>query len=112
MNALKLCLSGTALSMLVSCATWDWESAAAYASSPQYQAYQAQQQQQYYLDQQLAQQQYANNSYRLIQQSTANAYALQAIAAEGQRDAWLARRLNAIENSINRQSRSGYQWYR
>jgi hypothetical protein len=41
MNALKLCLSGTALSILVGCATWDWESAAAYAASPQSQAYSA-----------------------------------------------------------------------
>jgi predicted metal-dependent hydrolase len=38
MNALKLCMLGILLS-LAGCATWDWESAAAYTASPQYQAY-------------------------------------------------------------------------
>ena len=111
MNALKLCMSGILLSMS-GCASWDWDSAAAYTASPQYQAYATQQLQQYSLDQQLANQRYATFNQRLLQMGTDNANAMQRINSEQQREARIMSRLDDIENSINRQSRSGNQWYR
>jgi hypothetical protein len=77
MNALKLCLSGTALSMLVGCASWDWESAAAYSASPQSQVYTANLIQQSSFDQQLRNQQNYQQSQAMLNQYYANIQAQQ-----------------------------------
>jgi hypothetical protein len=47
-----------------------------------------------------------------VEPGNANAYAQQNIMAQTQRDAWLARRLNSIENQIGNLNRPGYHWYR
>jgi hypothetical protein len=100
------------LLLLAGCATWDWEAASAYAAFPQYQAYVSNLIQQQTVNQQLANQQNYENSMAMLNQATANAYAQQNIMAQTQRDAWLARRLNSIENQIGNLNRPGYHWYR
>jgi hypothetical protein len=103
MNALKLCLSGTALSMLVGCATWDWEAASAYAASPQYQAYVSNLIQQQNLNQQLATQQYLAENQAMIQRNLYNWQAQQNLIN-------LNRRLDSIQYEIGNLNRPGYQW--
>ena len=110
MNALKLCLSGTALSMLVGSASWDWESAAAYSASPQSQVYTANLIQQSSFDQQLRNQQNYQQSQAMLNQYYANIQAQQQRSSSTNQ---LQGQLNHIQRSINNQNRStAYNWYR
>ena len=101
MNALKLCLSGTALSMLVGCATWD------YTQTPQQQAYNTALIQQSAYDQQLRNQQAYQNSQALLNQYQANVAAQQQLQQYNQ----LQGQLNHIQRSIKNQNRAAAYAY-
>ena len=105
-----------AASLLSGCATWDWESAAAYSASPQYQAYSANVIQQSAFDQQLRNQQNYQNSMELLDQHQANIAAQQNLQSQMQADNWQARQNAQTQQQLTNINRRldaiHYGWYR